>query len=221
MDHACHHMETIWQEKTSGETSQAVERRPRQILERHDLAEGSARQANLETSCWGLRPTTGHYGCSMMIVVLRTLLPLEPTLPWCSEACLEFTAVCRCPIGTDPRCPIGTDPTCLHNHCALIFRTSAYCKGRHDTRKCSSSATLCLLLKVSQHCRQNKLATDRVVATGEWLTWVGVHKMPLQWLPLWRPHYQCQRPSTGLCLDQIRRIAMNPVTLFQCNSKQN
>ena len=31
------------------------------ILERHDLAEGSTRQANLETACWGLRPTTGHF----------------------------------------------------------------------------------------------------------------------------------------------------------------
>ena len=34
--------------KTTWETSQAVERRPGQILERHDMAEDSTRQANLE-----------------------------------------------------------------------------------------------------------------------------------------------------------------------------
>ena len=32
-------------------TSQAVERRPGQILERHDLAEDSTTQPNLETAC--------------------------------------------------------------------------------------------------------------------------------------------------------------------------
>ena len=35
MDLACHHLETIWDEKTTRETCQAVERRPGQILERH------------------------------------------------------------------------------------------------------------------------------------------------------------------------------------------
>ena len=30
------------------------------------MAENSKRQCNLETSCWGLRPTTGHNGCLMM-----------------------------------------------------------------------------------------------------------------------------------------------------------
>ena len=59
MDLARHHLETIWQEKTSRETSQAVERRPGQILERHDMAEDSTRQGHLETTCWGLRPTHG------------------------------------------------------------------------------------------------------------------------------------------------------------------
>ena len=33
------------------ETSQAVERRPGQILERHDMAEDSTRQGHLETAC--------------------------------------------------------------------------------------------------------------------------------------------------------------------------
>ena len=66
MDLARHHLETIRQEKTTRETSQAVERRPGQILERHDMAEDSTRQANMETACWGLRPTTGHYDCPMM-----------------------------------------------------------------------------------------------------------------------------------------------------------
>ena len=39
MDLACHHLEAIRQEKTTREASQAVERRPGQILERHDMAE--------------------------------------------------------------------------------------------------------------------------------------------------------------------------------------
>ena len=50
MDLACHHLETIGQEKTTRETSQVAERRPGQILERHDLAEDSTRQANLEAA---------------------------------------------------------------------------------------------------------------------------------------------------------------------------
>ena len=49
MDLTCHHLETIWQEKTISETSQAVQRRPGQIRERNDMAEDSTRQANLET----------------------------------------------------------------------------------------------------------------------------------------------------------------------------
>ena len=40
------------QEKTTRETSQAMERRPGQILERHDMAEDSCtRQGKLETAC--------------------------------------------------------------------------------------------------------------------------------------------------------------------------
>ena len=46
MDLACHQLETVWQERTTSETSQAVERRPGQILAGHDLAEDSTRQAN-------------------------------------------------------------------------------------------------------------------------------------------------------------------------------
>ena len=56
MDLARHHLETIRQEKMSRETSQAVERRPGQILERHDMAEDSTRQGHLET----LRPSPNH-----------------------------------------------------------------------------------------------------------------------------------------------------------------
>ena len=51
MDHAFYQLETIRQEKTTMETSQAVERRPGQILERHDRAEDCTKQANLETAC--------------------------------------------------------------------------------------------------------------------------------------------------------------------------
>ena len=55
--------------KDDMETSQALERRPGQILERHDMAEDNTRRANLETACRGLRPTTGHYGCPMMMMM--------------------------------------------------------------------------------------------------------------------------------------------------------
>ena len=72
MDHACHHLETTWQEKMTRNTSQEVERRPGQILERHDLIEDSTRQANLEEACWGIRPTTGHYGCPMMMMMISS-----------------------------------------------------------------------------------------------------------------------------------------------------
>ena len=51
VDLACHRLETILQVNTTRKTSQAVERRPGQILERHDLAEDSTRQGNLETAC--------------------------------------------------------------------------------------------------------------------------------------------------------------------------
>ena len=70
MDLARHHLETIWQEKTTRETSQTVERRPEQILERNDMTEDSTRQGHLETTCWGLRPTTGHNGCLMMMIII-------------------------------------------------------------------------------------------------------------------------------------------------------
>ena len=46
------HLETtILQEKTTREASQAGEKRPEQILERHDLAEESTRQAKFEAAC--------------------------------------------------------------------------------------------------------------------------------------------------------------------------
>ena len=57
MDLARHHLETIWQEKTSRETSQAVERRPEQILERHDMAEDSTRRSFGDDM---LRPSPNH-----------------------------------------------------------------------------------------------------------------------------------------------------------------
>ena len=77
MDLARHHLETIWQEKTSRETSQAVERRPGQILERHDMTEDSTRQGHLETTCWGLRPTTGHNGCLMMMMMMMMMMTMN------------------------------------------------------------------------------------------------------------------------------------------------
>ena len=51
MDLAWYNLETISQEKKTRETSQAMERQPGHILERHDMAENSTRQGNLETTC--------------------------------------------------------------------------------------------------------------------------------------------------------------------------
>ena len=53
----CHRTSTPYKsgntmkEKTAIETSQTMERRPGQILERHDLVEDSARHDNLEVAC--------------------------------------------------------------------------------------------------------------------------------------------------------------------------
>ena len=41
-----------------------------QILERHDLAVGNAIHANLEAACGGLRSTTRHYRCTMMMMMI-------------------------------------------------------------------------------------------------------------------------------------------------------
>ena len=68
MDIACLHLENIRQEKTKRETSPTVERRPGQILERHDLAEDGTRQANMDTMR-GHHPTTGRNGCPVMMIM--------------------------------------------------------------------------------------------------------------------------------------------------------
>ena len=60
MDLAYHHLETTRKEKTTRETSQAVERRPGQILERQDMAEDSAIQANMETALYRVLNKFGH-----------------------------------------------------------------------------------------------------------------------------------------------------------------
>ena len=65
MDVACHHVETIRQENTTRDASQLAERRPGQILERRDLAEDNTIQAKCMLR---LCPTTGHYGCPMMMM---------------------------------------------------------------------------------------------------------------------------------------------------------
>ena len=44
----------------------------------HDQAEDSAGQSNLEAPCRGLRQTTGHYGCPVMMTMTTTL---EYSLP--------------------------------------------------------------------------------------------------------------------------------------------
>ena len=63
------------QENMTRETSQAM-----QIWPGQDIAEDSARQANLEAvslSCAVLRPTTGHYGSPMMMMVMIIVLNIS------------------------------------------------------------------------------------------------------------------------------------------------
>ena len=57
--------------KDDKEASQTLEKRPGQILEGHDVAEDSTRQANLEMAWWG--PSTEHYGCPMMMTTKREI----------------------------------------------------------------------------------------------------------------------------------------------------
>ena len=86
-----HHLEMIRQEKTTRETSQEVERRPGQILERYDMAEDSTRQGHLERACGGLRPTTGHYGCSMMMMMRYLRRPVYYTSLRTDGRCIIFS----------------------------------------------------------------------------------------------------------------------------------
>ena len=48
LDHVCHHLDTIRQEKTTRETRQVTERRHEQIVNGHDSVEYSASMANVE-----------------------------------------------------------------------------------------------------------------------------------------------------------------------------
>ena len=44
------------------------------------MAGESTRQGNLETACWGLRPTTGHNGCLMMMIIIIIIIYLVTIL---------------------------------------------------------------------------------------------------------------------------------------------
>jgi len=54
-----------------------VEKRTRRLLEGHLLAEDSARYASVEAACWGLCPTSGHYGCTMMMMMMKILATFQ------------------------------------------------------------------------------------------------------------------------------------------------
>ena len=76
--------------KMTRKTRQAVKRRPGQIRERHDLAKDSTRQANLEEACCGLHPSTGHYGCPMMMMFICSCsIVWYVTLPLYIYICLS------------------------------------------------------------------------------------------------------------------------------------
>ena len=62
-----HHLETSRREQIMRKTDETMERRTVHALEGHHLEENSARQADVETTCWGLRTTTGYYGGTMMM----------------------------------------------------------------------------------------------------------------------------------------------------------
>ena len=109
MDLACYHLDTIRQENTTRDASQSAERRPGQILGRHDMAEDRTQdrviwrryfwrkeificqsihtimvftkqwfqpgRPSLRPPCGrfrdrGIRPSTGHNGCLMMMIMM-------------------------------------------------------------------------------------------------------------------------------------------------------
>ena len=70
VDLACHHLETISQEKTTTGTSQAVEKRPGLILERCDLAEDSRDRPTWRRHAEAFaQPQLARYGFLMMVMI--------------------------------------------------------------------------------------------------------------------------------------------------------
>ena len=61
------------------------------------MAEDSTRQGNLETTCWGLRPTTGHNGCLMMMMMMIQFVSklFKNRLRTLS---VEYIKSCNCPV---------------------------------------------------------------------------------------------------------------------------
>ena len=57
-----------------GRPARRFKRWTRWLLEGYHLAEDSARQADVKAACWGLRPTTGHYGCTTMMMMMMMVI---------------------------------------------------------------------------------------------------------------------------------------------------
>ena len=55
-----------------------MKRRTKWVLPGDYLTDDSARQADVETACWGFRSTTGHYGCTMMLMMMNADLEKLP-----------------------------------------------------------------------------------------------------------------------------------------------
>ena len=59
------------------------------------MAEGSTRQANLETACGVFRPTTGHYGCLIIMMTQDlTISGRQPAIASCSinHSCMKYNS---------------------------------------------------------------------------------------------------------------------------------
>ena len=56
-----------------------VEKQTKRLLEGHHLAEDNARYADVEVASRGLRPTTAHYSCTMMMMMMMKILATFPS----------------------------------------------------------------------------------------------------------------------------------------------
>ena len=65
---------TIWTPYDRKRTRGRPTKQTRRIPDGHHMAEDSARKADLEMARRGLRPTTRHYGCTMTMMMMTTMM---------------------------------------------------------------------------------------------------------------------------------------------------
>ena len=69
---ANHHLETLQRDKIKKKNGETRERRTRCVLEGD-----STRQGDIETACRDLSPTMGHYGCTMIMMMMMLFLRIQ------------------------------------------------------------------------------------------------------------------------------------------------